>query len=525
MRFTLIVIAGFLFTTLSITLVFSTHACFIAGAGTMFPSLQEAVHRASPGCTIILLAGEYEENVVIQKPVRIVARSYAKSFVLLSEGSSMNSAFAIFASPARPSTLRSTDPERPVIEIRSDGVEIRGLEIRGGREGIRVASVSNVGLFGNEISGSAQAGIALVRSEKILVSRNRVSRSETGILLDEAFAARVVDNEIERATRGLVLSRARQNELRGNRISSSEAEGILLQASNGNGLLGNLSEGNGSGLTVLDSQRNVLVENRMERNEVPFRVWGTERDHFVHRIEPTNTINGRPIYYLVGERDATIDGRDNPAYVALVNCEAITVKGVTLGPDSGGMILIGVRDSSIRYSVVNGAARGLYVRDSRGIDVVGSRIEGAQESGVSLIGSQGIRLLRNRVISNGQHGIWIQASESNALVENEISGNQASGVHLEGSREVRLTGNEIRGNWVGAYLERGGSHTVEANVIRDSRFGIFVQHSSDNRFVDNRLENNRHDTNVAAGLPSASPSSTQESDALEKKGSGGAGGS
>jgi hypothetical protein len=47
---------------------------------------------------------------------------------------------------------------------------------------------------------------------------------------------------------------------------------------------------------------------------------------FVQDIDTSNTIDGKPIYYLVGASNVVIDASSNAAFVGVVNSVNVTVK-------------------------------------------------------------------------------------------------------------------------------------------------------------------------------------------------------
>lgn len=502
----LIWVAGgfFLLTSLVITAFLTTPVCFLAGPGTDYPRVQDAIRAAQAGCTVILLAGEYRENIVITKPIRLISRSHV-TFAFFTQGSSGGVPFAVFSAPPRPITIVAADPQRPAIEIRAEGVELRGLQIRGGSHGILVSQTRRAHLIDNRISNSSQAGIALINAHESTLQNNEISQTSTGILLENSHQNHLVSNQMKSNARGLVLRGSRENEIRANKTLANQAEGIMLEFSNQNELVGNQSERNALGLVILSSNANTLRANRLDRNPRSLRVWGDVPTHFVHQIERSNTIDGRPVYYLVGEKDITISSRDQPAFVALINSERITVEGVTLSNGAEGIVIVNTQNSKLQNNVLLNTIRGIYVWNSRELEISGNRMERTEESGITLMGSQGIRVLRNLVLASGSHGVLLQNSSGNELNGNQLEGNRESGARLEASRKVTLAENQIRNNWVGVFLEQGGANVIKENWIRESQFGIFVHQSSDNQFADNRLENNRHDTNTSEQPPPPPP--------------------
>lgn len=502
----LAIIGIFLFTTLLITALATTYVCFLAGPGTPYPTLQEAVEAAEPGCTVLMLSGEYRENVTIRKSIRILPRSQV-TFVYFTQASADGPRFAVFAAPPRPVILKAQDPERPVIEIQAEGVEIRGLTIQGGSDGVFVFGARKARLINNTITGSRQAGIALVGVRGSTLQDNAISGSEVGIRLENSHENRLAGNTIKANGQGLTMQNSHRNVLQENRVFANRGEGILLTSSDRNRILKNAIERNGFGLVLLGSRENTLESNRLERNEKSLRVWGESLPHFTQQISRGNTIDGRPVVYLVKAKGQTITARDAPAMIALIDSEDITVDGVTLPPQSEGILLVGTRNSRVRNSVLLKTLRGITLIDSRENAVTGVRVEAAAENGITLLRSHGNKLERNVVLSAGGQGIRIEDSQGVELQGNLVQGNREAGIALYASRKALLESNKLSDNWVGLYIEGGGSHLVQKNWIRESQFGIFLTRSSDNRFADNRLENNRHDTNVSELPPPPSPKS------------------
>jgi len=505
MRFLFLAIAGgFILTSFIITAFFTTPVCFLAGKGTEYPRLQDAIRAAQPGCTLIVLSGEYRENLLINKPIRMIPRSQV-TFVLFTQNISGQPPFAVFAAPARPVVIEAADPNRPVIEIRAEGVEIRGLTLRGGSSGVLVKGTRRARLAHNQITGNAQEAIALIGSHENTLEANQIAKNGIGIALEGSHKNTIVFNKLEANGQGISLKNSHENKLYANRVLANANEGILLKTSDRNAITSNKIERNSWGLVMLSSRENTLKSNRLKRNGYPWHIWGEREEHFVHRISRDNTIEGRAIYYLVGERNIKITSKNRPALVTLVNCEGITIEGITLSQGVEGLILIDTRNSLIRNNVLINTLRGIYLMDSSENELVGNRVERSTESGVTLLRSHANRLLKNAILLSTSHGVLLESSEGNDLIENEITKNGESGVHLKASRKATLRANKLQENWVGVFLEGGGSHLVERNWIANSQFGIFVYQATGNRFLANRLENNRHDTNASLEPPPPPP--------------------
>jgi len=494
-RLTLIISALFLFVAFAIGAVFTTRACFMAGPGTGYPSLQQAIDRADAGCTIMLLGGTYEGNVVIDKSLRIVPRAKSQPFAILGQSPSGTSSAAAFIDPASPSTLRATDADRPVVDIRSSHVTIRGLRIEGGRVGVRASDVRDIRIAGNAIRGAQEAGIRLDGVEASRLRGNTVARTNTGVQLVDTDGIRVVNNGVRRNKHGIRLTGATSHTLRGNEIAANDATALYLTSSTDNVIRANAIERNAVGINMEAASANTLAANRLNRNEAGLRITGPKTAHYVHRISRDNTIDGRPIYYLVDAKDATIEAETQPGYVALVRSRNVTVRGVALPEGSQGLLMIDTRDSRVVDATIPESEQGLFLRGSHDNVLRATQIERTEGSGIALRHSSGNRLERNVIGANDGHGVLFEEADANELSQNEIQGNEESGVHLSRSRGARLTDNGIRNNWVGVYLDGGGDHRIEGNTIAKSQFAVYVEGTGANQFANNRLAENRHVAN------------------------------
>ncbi len=508
LRLTLILSAVFLFGAFSIGALFTTQACFMAGAGTGYPSLQQAIDRAEPGCTIILLGGTYTENVVVDKPLRIVPRAHSKPFALLGQHPPGTSSVAAFIDPASPSALRAADPDQPVIEIRASEVEIHGLRTDGGQVGIYAANVGDVRLIDNTIVGAADAGIRFDGVRASALVGNTISRASIGLDLQSSQQVRAIDNVVRRNGQGIRLTDASSHTLRGNEVSHSQTVGLHLRSASHNRVTANAIVDNAPGIVMADSSGNRLAANRLDRNDGALRVRGTEITHYVHEIARDNLVNGRPIYYLVDARGVAIGPDADPGYLALIRSRDVRVRGVRLPEGSQGLLMIDTRDSRVENVAVPASAQGLYLQASHDNEIVNARIERTRASGVTLAHASGNRLAESVVRANDGHGILLQDGSANTLVDNEVRDNPDSGVFVSGSRGVRLIRNRIRNNWVGVYLQGGGEHRLTDNAIAKSQFAVFVEGTATNRFENNRLTDNRHASNRPALLEASADEST-----------------
>ncbi|GAH11902.1 unnamed protein product, partial [marine sediment metagenome] len=111
------------------------------------------------------------------------------------------------------------------------------------------------------------------------------------------------------------------------------------------------------GIFIYKASDNTLIGNDIYNNVHDFSVSGSEIDHYTQYIDPTNTINGKRIYYIVKQSGITLDENNNFGYLALISCTNIIAKN----SDVYGMLLINTTDSTISNVDSHNSGTGIYI--------------------------------------------------------------------------------------------------------------------------------------------------------------------
>ncbi|KAF5430979.1 CASH domain-dontaining protein [Candidatus Methanophagaceae archaeon] len=208
--------------------------------------------------------------------------------------------------------------------------------------------------------------------------------------------------------------------------------------------MGNIvSDNNDYGIYLQSTNDNHLTSNIMSGNSYNFGIDGSSLSYFIHEIDETNTVNGKPIYYWVNRQDGQVPG--NAGFVGIVNSTNITVKDVTLTDNSVGVLFVNTNNS--------------------GIETVTS--------------------------SENKYGIYMLYSNCNNLCGNIVSDNNAFGICMGESSNNTLTGNTANENaWSGFFLIDSSDNTLTGNTAHtNTDYGIQVESSSGNRIYNNYFNN------------------------------------
>jgi parallel beta-helix repeat protein len=189
-----------------------------------FKTVQQAVDNAKPNDTVIVKAGQYDENVVITKPITLMA----------AEGA---------ASPV----ISAADRNKPVIKItETSGVYVSGITV----------------------TGSADAGVLLSNAHNSTLRNITATKNLSGIVLSRSNNNTVIDSVAEfNEIYGIYLEYSNANRVENNTASNNSDKGFFISGSDGNVITGNNANLNTwNGMTIWSSDNNVITHNMTLRN-------------------------------------------------------------------------------------------------------------------------------------------------------------------------------------------------------------------------------------------------------------------
>jgi len=243
-------------------------------------SVQAAIDAASPGDMVEVLAGVYDENIVINKP--IILRG-------------------IFGSSAGTKPVLNAGGQNGIgITIDADGVVVDGFSITKrcqpdfNPEGAGIWVRSNDITISNSSISNFNTGISLHRSGNNAVINNDICECGYGITLDRSDNNTIVGNIIHdnmpvsfptvegKAGTGLYLRSSKNNLIKDNTISGN-GEGIVLIISGNNLLKGNMVTNNIQGIKLENfSTDNIIVDGDIYFNGFGLRIFGSNGNTIFH---------------------------------------------------------------------------------------------------------------------------------------------------------------------------------------------------------------------------------------------------
>jgi len=335
-------------------------------------------------------------------------------------------------------------------------------------ENVFVSQLSNLKLVGESIdntfivqSGQRQTVLYIQRSLNVTVQSFTImgdypSDEHThGIWLHDSDNANIIENQIMNCWVALYVDNLSAN----------------------NVINGNIIIDNYDGLGLGYSGGNVLRNNQMIGNRYNFHLpLAGNLSGYVNDIDTSNTVDGKPMHYLVNQHNVEIP--NDAGYVAVINSTNVTVKDLTIRRNRQGVFFAFTTNSSIENVTAfeNDFCVHLY------------RISHCE-------------ITRNE-ISNNNLGIVMFDSDENFINGNYVTNNTNYGISLSAYMGIGrsdgniITGNNVSNNNVGVRVQNSSNNNISGNNITSNEYGIYLLSSFNNKFYHNSFINNTQQVHI-----------------------------
>lgn len=383
-------------------------------------TIQEGVDNASSGegDTVYVFKGTYHEHVTVGKQLEMVG-AYRETVIIDGDGSGN------------------------VVYVTVSGVNISGFTMKNGSKGIYLKSnLNNINIVDCNVFGHTACGIDISR----------------------ASYSSVVNCEVYDNVGGT-----------GNGIYALAADHCDIIGCTAYNNVGSGQQYSGMGIGLSTSTYCKLRDNVLYDNQYNFGITGNIIQYYEdHDIDTSNTVNGKPIHFVIGAEDEVIDGEvTDIGLVILVRCNNMTVKNVETSNNRAGIMLTGTMESLITDCNFSNNYFGiwLYVRSAFN-RIVNCNVFDNGEHGIrTQDDSSWNEMVNCNIYGNIKAGYWSQGTVNNSFIGCNIYNNGLAGLsnRYGGIRFDYITDNNlvedchIYGNWYGIII---GSH-CEAQTIRN----------------------------------------------------------
>ncbi len=271
-----------------------------------------------------------------------------------------------------------------------------------------------------------------------------------GAYLSQSIGNKIINNTITNCVYGIVSDRSPGNTLSNNFVFENSWDGIFVTYSDGIVLSDNVIANHSKwGLYLGSSIGTVLKNNSITGNRWNFGV----SNKYVHDIDASNTVDGKPIYYFVNQHHKQVP--PNAGYVAAIDCTNISVRNLSLTNNGQGVVLVNSRECLVSNSLIT--RMGYYaiqLVDSDNNTISNNEIRDNRPPyfgvGIAIQSQSTGNIIIKNTIQNNELGIFSYNSDGNRIYLNNFLGNviQASS---ESSKNNWNNGYDVGGNYWNNY--------------------------------------------------------------------------
>ena len=446
-------------------------------------TIQSAVNAASPGDTIIVRDGLYNEHVIVNKQLTIKSERGYANCVVNGEGSDV---FALYA----------------------DGIRIEGFTITGGRHGIFINSNNN-SIFNNNISSNNEDGIYIPSSNNNIISNNIISNNEYGIFLWYSNNNCISNNIISNNNNGTYIYHSNNNSISNNNILNNYKPyhygiyaGIYLEYSNRTNILNNNISNNYNppyyygiyGIFLWYSNKTSISNNDISDNEYGIFLWYSNNNCILNNNISDNGygINGWgwdiPAGYS-NENSISYNNISNNAFGILIYGSDNIISNNNISSNYYGGVGISGSNNIISNNIICSNCYEIS-NDCAAVGISGSnniisnniicsnKWEGLAYA-IFLYDSNNNSILNNNILNN-DYGIYFDYSNNNIILNNNISNNDYDGIRLDDSDNNSISKNNISSNnWYGGIrLDDSNDNIIYLNNFINNTNNVYSYNST-----------------------------------------------
>jgi len=313
----------------------------------------------------------------------------------------------------------------------------------------------------NTVEDNQISLISLDGSSNNLVQRNTV----TGSLYDGLSITRTSAS----------TPPANNNTLYLNTVSGCSRYALFLKNAYDNTINDTTISSSTYGLYLESSGRNHFDSNLFTGNTYHIAFTLPPTDIGTNRMNVTNTLDGKPVYWLVNRSDILFSNKTPVGALYGFNCTNITVQDQAITRNGDGAYFTDCSDITISNLTVNATYNGVSVIGTSGKNTITkSRITNITSSsgkGIYLKSSSGTTVSSTR-FGTVKTALYLDNAENNHIIKNEIS-----------------TEGKGTGIWLG--FNSASNNTIMMNNITENQMGINSQGINTNTIWFNNFVNNK----------------------------------
>jgi parallel beta-helix repeat protein len=351
---------------------------------------------------------------------------------------------------------------------------------------------------------SGNIGVDLTDRNNVTVENFFISGFKQGVFLGNSTGNSISNNTITGYTgsspcvgMGIWVDlSSHNNRIISNYVASNSWGGIVVEAASSyNWIEGNILVNNEVGIGLSYCPYNTLRNNKMLGNNDSLQLAYNTREQFTQTIDSSNTIEGKPVYYWIGEHDKVVPS--NAGYIALGDCSNITVEGLQIS--HGSISICNTVNSTVKNNNLHNCDTGINVQFCDSIEITENNVTNSKIYGISIGSSSNIDIFKNHLDScaEGISTFRSPVSQVITIINNEITKNSC-GIHLVYGQKNLIFQNDFLENGLGInFVSCSYNNITENNFQSNNGPSVRLSGFSNNTFYHNNFIYNSKDGSQA----------------------------
>ena len=294
-----------------------------------------------------------------------------------------------------------------------------------------------------------KVGIWLMSRNNVTIKRMQIKEFRWGIFMQMSQNIEIMENNITLCAEGIRYDDGHFISICKNRITNCSSYGMYFHYPSSRGTLtDNVLFNNKNGINLHWVRNMTLKGNTLFSNNRNLRIEGGPLQEFIHDIDTSNTVEGKPVYYWVNKENMQIPV--DAGYVGVVNSTNITIEGLNIKNNGEGILLAHSENSTIRNNTLSENVNGIHLDYSSNNLVVGNNA------------------------TNNEYGFAVYFSLENIISQNCATNNSRGMVFYSSSNNNKVLDNVMQNNSWGIYLHFNGGINMSGNIINGSRYGFGI---------------------------------------------------
>ena len=355
------------------------------------------------------------------------------------------------------------------------------------KDGISLWSSSNNTITNNTVSNNWYGIRLTYSSNNNTITNNTPTNNKYGIYLEHSSNNTITNNN---ATKNkwynIALWDSSSNIIANNNVSNNNEYGIFLHSSDRNIITNNNATNNTYGIYLMYSGNNTIKSNTMFGEGI--FIEGNHLSHWnTHKIDTSNTMNGKPVYYWKNRTGGTVP--PGAGEVILANCTNVRVENQNLSGSYVGILLGYSNKNTVANNTLTKNTNGIYLYKSSNNTITNNNAT-KNTHGIRLTYSSNNNTITNNTVTNNKYGIYLEHSSNNTITNNNATKN-TNGISLwYSSKNNMVSNNTIRSNNRGIALFLSSNNNIIANTVTKNTNGIHLEYSGSNTVTNNNATKN-----------------------------------